>query len=87
MLGPQPNPSEQRAPTASSSIETFPEISSMTHGHQVLQGPWRPRELNRHHSWSQQDRKHDLQSRLLEVKKGDESGFTEIERGGRGLEE
>lgn len=56
----------------------------MTHEHHIPQRPWKPRDRahDRRQSWSQQDRKHDLQSRLLEVKKGDESGFTEIERGG-----
>lgn len=37
---------------------------------------WEPR-FDRRHSWSQEDRKHELQDRLLRVDKGSERGFSE----------
>lgn len=38
--------------------------------------PWEPK-FDRRQSWSQQDRKHELQERLLGVEKGREMGFSE----------
>lgn len=37
---------------------------------------WTPR-FDRRQSWSQQDRKHLMQERLMEVQQGRESGFSE----------
>lgn len=41
---------------------------------------WQPR-LDRRQSWSNQDRKHYLQERLLNVEGSRERGFTEVNRG------
>ncbi|KAJ5183138.1 hypothetical protein N7492_000754 [Penicillium capsulatum] len=38
--------------------------------------PWQPR-FDRRHSWSQEDRKHELQGRLLRVGQDRETGFSE----------
>lgn len=42
----------------------------------VSEHPWSPR-FDRRQSWSQQDQKHQMQERLMEVEKGRESGFSE----------
>lgn len=39
--------------------------------------PWKPN-LDRRQSWSSEDRKHQLQGRLMEVVQGQEPGFTEV---------
>ncbi|KAH8423645.1 uncharacterized protein LDX57_001404 [Aspergillus melleus] len=44
----------------------------------VLAKPWRPSDAHAH-SWSEEDRKHELQARLLDVEKGVNAGFTETE--------
>lgn len=40
---------------------------------------WEPK-FDRRHSWSQEDRKHELQGRLLSVDRGSEKGFSETDR-------
>ncbi|PLB46051.1 hypothetical protein P170DRAFT_439741, partial [Aspergillus steynii IBT 23096] len=42
----------------------------------VLEKPWKPSD-GRSHSWSEADRKHELQARLLNVEEGVNHGFTE----------
>jgi len=37
---------------------------------------WVP-QFNRRQSWNQQDRKHEMQERLIQVEQGRESGFSE----------
>ncbi|KAJ5794570.1 hypothetical protein N7457_001169 [Penicillium paradoxum] len=41
---------------------------------------WKPK-LDRQQSWSNEDRKHQLQERLLGSEKGKETGFTEAHSG------
>ncbi|KAJ5482485.1 suppressor 2 [Penicillium sp. IBT 31633x] len=38
---------------------------------------WQPK-LGRQQSWSNEDRKHQMQGQLLEPEKGKETGFTEV---------
>lgn len=46
----------------------------------VLGKPWRPAEdRDRAHGWSEADRKHEMQARLLDVEEGVNYGFTERE--------
>lgn len=43
--------------------------------------PWKP-SFDRRQSWSNEDRKHQAQERLMDVVPGEESGFTETGGGG-----
>lgn len=52
-----------------------PEISHSTQD-PVSDQPWEPK-FDRRQSWSHQDRKHELQERLLGVQEGTETGFSE----------
>ncbi|KAJ5698369.1 hypothetical protein N7462_000374 [Penicillium macrosclerotiorum] len=44
------------------------------------QQSWKPR-FDRRQSWSNEDHKHQLQERLLDVKSGQQAGFTETGTG------
>ncbi|KAF9895011.1 hypothetical protein FE257_004635 [Aspergillus nanangensis] len=43
----------------------------------VSEKPWEP-SWERRESWSEQDRRHEFQTQLLDVEEGDEKGFTEV---------
>lgn len=51
-------------------------VGSSSHDDAVPEKSWKPT-FDRRQSWSDQDRKHQLQERLLGCEKGKEMGFTE----------
>lgn len=52
-----------------------PDASHSSHD-PISDQPWEPK-FDRRQSWSHQDRKHELQERLLGVQEGTEMGFSE----------
>lgn len=69
-------PREQRALTTEDISSSDTQSSSHPNRDPVSEQTWKP-SLDRRQSWSNQDRKHQLQERLMSVDKGQESGFTE----------
>ncbi|GIK03957.1 hypothetical protein Aspvir_008032 [Aspergillus viridinutans] len=64
-------------PSVGRSSEPLPNPPSASSQGRSLEKPWKPT-INRQQSWSEQDQKHELQSRLLATERGKETGFTEI---------
>ncbi|PKX90682.1 uncharacterized protein P174DRAFT_444447 [Aspergillus novofumigatus IBT 16806] len=63
-------------PSVSRSSEPLPDPPSGSSQGRSSEKPWKP-SINRQQSWSEQDQKHELQSRLLATERGKETGFTE----------
>lgn len=79
--GPFPDrPREQRVPTTEDISSSDTQRSSHPNRDAVSEQTWKP-SLDRRQSWSNQDRKHQLQERLMSVDKGQERGFTETGHG------
>ncbi|KAE8347132.1 hypothetical protein BDV24DRAFT_122885 [Aspergillus arachidicola] len=60
--------------------EALPRTSDVDHDSQHSSEGWKPR-LDRRQSWSEEDRKHELQAWLLGVEEGRKTGFTESSHG------
>lgn len=71
-----PSPSEPDDPLR----KTLDKNETAETGMRETEEVWQPR-FDRRSSWSNQDRKHELQGRLLNVEGSRERGFTEVNRG------
>ncbi|PYI01290.1 hypothetical protein BO78DRAFT_379280 [Aspergillus sclerotiicarbonarius CBS 121057] len=80
-----PLPSIPSTSTSEGILPTSPDQRNVHHpgcmedpSSRILGKPFKP-PVVRHYSWSEEDRKHALQARLLASEEGKERGFTEVE--------
>jgi hypothetical protein len=71
-----PTPSQAHEPTDHPLRERNDRVAAEAEDEAEAEPTWQPR-FDRRQSWSMQDRKHQLQERLLNVEGSRERGFTE----------